>query len=269
MLLTLQGIPKIGDFGLAKRVVGSGDASVDALAGTPHYMAPELFHGEPASHASDVYALGVCYFVLLTGRFPFPSSSLPELMRRVATDPFPRIRAEFPDIPLEMTEVLGRLMDRTPANRPQDAFEAAQLLRAVCGEVRDLDSLLRAAFPRATGVAWTRDGERYRLVLELPDDRRQTVFVEPSPHAVAERLLLIYSICCESNPAWFEAALRLNGEMSHGGLAIRDVDGAARFVMLDTYPRATVDAEEVRRSVLEVAHRADAVEKLLTGRDVH
>jgi serine/threonine-protein kinase len=41
------------------------------------------------------------------------------------------------------------------------------------------------------------------------------------------------------------------------------------FVMVDTYPRATVNPEEIRKSVLEVAYRADAVEKLLTGVDSH
>jgi hypothetical protein len=55
--------------------------------------------------------------------------------------------------------------------------------------------------------------------------------------------------------------------MSHGGLAIREIEGSPQFVMIDTYPRTTVDAEEIRRSVLELASQADAVEKLLTGID--
>jgi len=59
----------------------------------------------------------------------------------------------------------------------------------------------------------------------------------------------------------------LNSEIPHGALAIREVDGAMKFVMVDTYLRATVDVEDVRRSSLEVAYRADAVEKLLTGLD--
>jgi serine/threonine-protein kinase len=55
--------------------------------------------------------------------------------------------------------------------------------------------------------------------------------------------------------------------MAHGGLAIREIDGTPQFVMIDTYPRATVDSEEIRRSVLELASQADAVEKLLTDVD--
>jgi serine/threonine-protein kinase len=61
--------------------------------------------------------------------------------------------------------------------------------------------------------------------------------------------------------------LRLNSEILHGALAIAEMDHEAVFVMIDNYPLATVDPEEIRRSVLEVAHRADAIEKLLTGLD--
>ena len=83
----------------------------------------------------------------------------------------------------------------------------------------------------------------------------------------AERLLLIYSTCSHVEPAYYEHALRLNSEMPHGSVAIRNIDGVPKFVVIDTYPRSTVDAEEIRRSVHEVACRADAIEKLLTGLD--
>jgi serine/threonine-protein kinase len=269
VLLTHQGIPKIGDFGLAKRVMGSEGRLPDLLAGTPNYMAPELFSGNPATPASDVYALGVCYFLLLTGRFPYSGTSLAELIEAVTHAPLPRIRDELPGIPLEMAECLSLLLSKAPSNRPRDGTEAAQLLEAVCGQVRDLNSLLQEAFEGRPDVVWARHGEGYRVNLTFPDGRRQAAFLEPSRHAVSERLLLIYSICCDAQPAYFEQALRLNSEIPHGGLAVRDVDGRPKFVMLDTYPRATVDAEEVRRSVIEVAWRADFVEKLLTGLDVH
>ncbi|HAB12867.1 MAG TPA: serine/threonine protein kinase, partial [Planctomycetaceae bacterium] len=52
-------------------------------------------------------------------------------------------------------------------------------------------------------------------------------------------------------------------------IAIRSIDGTPHFVVIDTYPRATVDAEELRRSVHEVARQADRVERELTGADIH
>ena len=74
-------------------------------------------------------------------------------------------------------------------------------------------------------------------------------------------------MCCPALSVYFEPALRLNSEILHGALAIAEMDHEAVFVMIDNYPLATVDPEEIRRSVLEVAHRADAIEKLLTGLD--
>ena len=269
VLLTHQGIPKIADFGLAKRIMG-GDDPRGILVGTPNFMAPELFEEEPATPASDIYALGVCYYLMLTGSLPFVAGSLPALRERVLSEPVPSVRQQFPDISLEMAECVHLLMAKSPANRPAGGFEAAQLLMAVAGQTRDVESLLTEAFQGTQFVvSWVRNDDRYRVNLTLPDGRRQTVFVEPSDHAAADRLLLLYSVCCEVRPAFYEEALRLNWEIPHGGMAIRDIDGVPMFVMMDTYPRATVDPEEIRRSLLEVAFRADAMEKLLTGADRH
>lgn len=268
VLMTHRSVPKIGDFGLAKRILSGQDSAHGRLVGTPNFMAPELFQGQPATPASDVYALGVCYFLMLSGRLPFVGGSLSALRRSVTSDPLPNIRDFSAEVSLEMAECLSLLTAKSPANRPADGIEAAQLMHAVTGHFRDIESLLTEAFQDAREtISWTRRGSRYRILLDLPDGRRQTVFVEPSDDTTADQLLLMYSVCCDANPEYFEQALRLNSEVPHGSLALRDIDGATKFVMVDTYPRATVDVEEVRRSLLEVAFRADAVEKLLTGFD--
>jgi eukaryotic-like serine/threonine-protein kinase len=265
VLLTHNGIPKIADFGLAKRIAAEGRDT--ELCGTPYFMAPELFAGENASPTTDVYALGVLYYVLLTGEVPYRAGSLRALRRLVRDGPTPNLRESRPDIPLEMAECVDVLLSRTPATRPVDAIAAGQLLRAVGGKARDLESLLTESFEGDSSIAWTRHGQRYDVEVQFLNGRSQSLIVEPSGHAGAERLLLIYSVCCEARSDFYEQALRLNSGLAHGGLAIRDVDGEPMFVMVDTYPRATVDAEEVRRSVLEVAYRADEVEMALTGVD--
>ncbi len=269
VLPTHQGIPKLADFGLAKQVLLGQEHTQQSLVGTPTFMAPELFAGQPATPASDVYALGVCYFHMLTGRYPFVAGSLSGLMNAVAHEPLPAVREMFPDIPLEMAEVLGLLMARSPDNRPPDGTAAVQLLQAVLGEIRDIHSLLREAFGDSDNVSWTREGSRYRLSLTMPEGRRQTLLIEPSDGPNRERLLLIYSVCCKARADWFEEALRLNSEIAYGGISIREVDGTDHFVIVDAYPRATVDVEEIRQSVLEMGYRADAIESLLTDDDIH
>lgn len=268
ILMSHQGIPKLADFGLAKRLAGLQGAP-DGLMGTPHFMAPELFRGQSASPASDVYALGVTYFLMLTGTYPFQAKTMNGLMNSVLHDPIPNLRKLQPEIPLEMAECVNMLMAYSPEQRPANGVAAAQLLSAILGELQDVDWLLREAFGKDSRVSWESENGCYRVRLSLPDGRHQTVFVEPSKHTATERLLLIYSICCPSEPAYYEYALRLNSEIAHGGLAIRNVGGEDHFVMLDSYPRSTVDVEEIRRSVREMAMRSDGVEKLLTGRDLH
>jgi serine/threonine-protein kinase len=269
VMMTLSGVPKITDFGLAKKVHTDLVGEAGYLAGTPHFMAPELFSGGPASTSSDVYALGVMYFVLLTGRLPFTAGKLGELKRAVQEDPLPNPRELVPDLPLEMAECLALLLERCPANRPANAAAAAQLLAAVAGDVPDIESLLVEAFAGRPDISWTRDSERYTLRIVFRDGRKQDVTVEPSTAASAEKLLVISSVCGPANPDYFETALRTNAVMSHGSITIRDLGGRAMFCATNTYPRETVDPEEVRRSVLELAHRADNIERLLTNQDRH
>lgn len=268
VLLSHAGVPKIADFGLAKRV-RSSETEGRFVCGTPYYMAPELFDGAPATPASDVYALGVCFYLMLTGEVPFHAGSFSALSQLVSRTPVPNIRASHPAIPLEMAECVEQMLAKAPTARPRDGVAAAQLLQAVAGHVRDVESLLQESFAGDETISWTREGSKYHVHVKLADGRQQSLFVEPSEHSAAERLLLIYSVCCEARPDYYEEALRTNARLPHGGLAIREIDGRNMFVMVDTYPRGTVDAEEVRRSVLEVAYRADAVEHELTGGDVH
>lgn len=270
ILLTSSGIPKIADFGLAKRISADEHlSSKQYLAGTPNYMAPELFQGAPATATSDVYSLGVCFFVLLTGQLPHRGQTFNSLIQEVVSQAAPSVRDLRPDIPLEISECVALMLDKSPANRFQNGFMAAQFLTAVLGQVKNIEALLHEAFESSPHVTWKRNGQQYILEVKQTGKRKQTVFIEPSAHQMHERLLLIYSTCCDAQPEYYEEALRLNAEISHGGISIREVNGETKFVMVDTFPRTTVDAEDIQKSVMAVAQYADEIEKQLTGDDFH
>jgi serine/threonine-protein kinase len=271
VLLTHQRVPKIVDFGLARRTLLPAGAHGDRqeFVGTPAYMAPELYHGHPATPATDVYALGVSFFQMLTGRCPFEGDDIAELRQKILQDGIPTLRDRCPAVPLEIVECLHQMMAKTPENRPQSGIEAAQLLEAVLGQAEDLESLVQRAFRDHPEIEWRPSLAGFDVRLRLPGNRGQKVFIELSSPAAAEQHVTIGSLCCEAVPAYYETALRLNSEILHGALAIRQMAGESLFVVLDNYPRSTIDPEEIRRSVIEVAHRADAIEKLLTGGDTN
>ncbi|HWL10428.1 MAG TPA: serine/threonine-protein kinase [Planctomicrobium sp.] len=270
VLLTHHGVPKIGDFGLAKRLHGKRvDEVPGTLAGTPHFMAPELFQGMPASPASDVYALGVSMFVMLTGQVPFHAENVAALSKAIQHEAPDNLRVLVPGIPLEVCECVAMMMEKSPSNRPENGVAAAELLKAVLGQLRDIDSLMMTAFKNDPHVEWKRVGKRFELQVTLRHGRKQNVFIETSQHDISERLLQIYSLCCPATPDYFREALRMNSAMPHGSIAVRDIDDQEYFVALNNYPLGTADAEEIRGSVLELANCADAIELQLTGEDRH
>jgi len=101
----------------------------------------------------------------------------------------------------------------------------------------------------------------------LPGDRLQEVVIEATEEANNERFLSVFSICGPADPAFFKYALTLNSHLTFGSISIHDVLGAPMFVMSRTFSRDTVRAEDVRDALLEIARRADHVEKQLTRLD--
>jgi serine/threonine-protein kinase len=269
VLMTLQGVPKIGDFGLAKRLRHESPTSIEGLCGTPGYMAPELFRGDPPSECSDVYALGVTYFYALSGKHPFPAETVTRMMDlALHVDP-PDIREIVPDIQPMMVECLSRLMHKDPAVRIPNAIEAAKVLRSVLDRNRNLGDLVSGAFHEEPRVTVSRAGANFSCRVLLPDGRTQVVIVEESDATTAEPLVTLYSVCGPSDPQFFESALRLTPQMAHGAVGLRELDGKTFFVAQNTYPAATADVDEIRQSVYTLAFHADRLEQLLTGRDDH
>jgi WD40 repeat protein len=138
VLLTRDGTPKLTDFGLAKvaAVTDSPTRSGDIL-GTPAYMAPEQTsdHPQQIGPPADVYALGAILYELLTGRTPFRTAHVLDLLLMVRfTEPLPPGRLQ-PDIPRDLETVCLKCLHKDPRQRYPTALALAEdLRRFVAGE---------------------------------------------------------------------------------------------------------------------------------------
>lgn len=266
VLMTPAGMAKLADFGLVNRP--SDVALAKGMSGTPAYMAPELFRGELASVQSDLYASGVMFFFLLTGTLPFTSEHLPSLMHMHQHAEPPDLRQFVPDIPNDVQEIVRRCLEKDAALRPSSADELANALQVVLYEMRDVDRLIRESV-EPLDCAVFGNGDRYSLVCRVPNNRLQHIYLEIFDDAQADRLITIYSVCCVACSHDFEFALKLNAELMHGGISIREVRGTPMFVMTQTYGLGQVTEESLRQAILEIARGSDWVEQQLTNDDIY
>jgi serine/threonine protein kinase len=130
LMLTRTGRCKVTDFGLARiHDANDGfDLGVEAV-GTPHYMAPEVARGFPATAASDVYSLGCTLYYLLTGRNPFFAPSLVNVVKMHASDPQPDACEARPDLPPTLSQAIQKAMAKKPKDRFESAEQFAKVLR--------------------------------------------------------------------------------------------------------------------------------------------
>jgi eukaryotic-like serine/threonine-protein kinase len=265
VLLTPRGVAKLADFGLVRRLDELAQAGTP-LAGTPTFMAPELFQGTPASPGSDIYALGVMLFYTLSGRLPFAADKISQLIQLHQHQPVPDVREIVATVPDVLVDIVERCLAKSPGKRFANAAELAESLQIATHRLRDTESLVRES---AEGLDCFIQGCRdtFRVILPQPGDRLQEVVIEATEGKNNERFLSVFSVCGPADPAYFKYALTLNAHLTYGSISIHSVLGTPMFVMSRTFPRDTVRTEDVRDALLEIARRADLVEQQLTRQD--
>jgi serine/threonine-protein kinase len=138
VLLTSSGVPKITDFGLAKRLEGdSSQTKSGTLMGTPSYMAPEQARGDvrQVGPSADIHALGAILYELLTGRPPFVSANMMDtIMQVLRNDPVPPSHLQA-KVPPDLETICLKCLQKEPHQRYASAGALADDLdRFLAGE---------------------------------------------------------------------------------------------------------------------------------------
>lgn len=121
---------KILDFGLAALARDARLAPKGAIFGTPEYMSPEQARGEDAVAQSDLYALGILFFEMVTGQLPFRSHDREQLLEMQRSAPPPNPRMLRPDLPPAAEAIILKLLQKSLDKRYKDAHHLQEDLKA-------------------------------------------------------------------------------------------------------------------------------------------
>src|SRR6516162_5731796 len=170
----------LADFGLIKapdeaRLTGTGQ-----FIGTIDYVAPEQIQAEPATAASDIYALAGVLYECLTGEVPFPKPSEAATIHAHVMEPPPRVTDRRPDLPPALDGVIAQGMAKDPSSRPS---RAAELIQAASQALSSSAAGLAVAEPRRDGTA---EHERRVQTTKVPAIASPSGTAEPSDAAAGD-----------------------------------------------------------------------------------
>lgn len=129
LLQTTDGTLKVADFGLARaNLVDEAAVGPATVCGTPPYMAPEILQQKRADWRADQYSLGVTFYELLTGRYPFDARQI-VLLSTGADVPIPDVQALNPNVSKNVASIIRRMLNADPQRRFADWSELTEALK--------------------------------------------------------------------------------------------------------------------------------------------
>ncbi len=131
VLISPDGAVKVTDFGIAKSVSDLGLTEAGLALGTAHYFSPEQAKGERVVPQSDIYAVGVTLYEMLTGRLPFESENVMGLAYKHISEEPPSARNLNPSVPPRLDAIVLKSMAKDPQQRFGSAAEMEKALRAI------------------------------------------------------------------------------------------------------------------------------------------
>lgn len=124
VFLTPDGTIKLGDFGIATFMNASNHVTrTQAVVGSVHYLAPEVAGGHIATPQSDIYALGVTFFELVTGNVPFEADNPVDVCFKQINEKFPNIKKFNSNVPDSICDVIYKATQKSPLKRYQSVYD--------------------------------------------------------------------------------------------------------------------------------------------------
>ncbi|MFT4725717.1 MAG: serine/threonine protein kinase [Granulosicoccus sp.] len=164
IMLAENGDVKLLDFGIAVGIRdGGGLKNKGPTLGTPNYMSPEQILGRELGPPSDFYSLATVLFELLTGRQLFKAKKVKDLFRTVVHERAPRLIDIRPDLPVELSDVIAKALEKKPKDRYQAGRDMAEALEC---------------FEEMFGLVEKRPAAQQRLIRELQGQRFFSQFSE-------------------------------------------------------------------------------------------
>ncbi len=147
VLVSGDGRVKITDFGIARSEDPSATLDTD-IYGTPYYMAPEQVQGRPLDARTDVFALGVVVYEMLTGTRPFPGATVAEVAHRIVYGVPSEPEVDGKPLSAAVREVLHQALAKDPGDRFPTAGALATAVHDLAEATGNLDLDATTAFPR-------------------------------------------------------------------------------------------------------------------------
>lgn len=247
VLIDRNGDAYISDFGVARSLVSGGITQTGAVVGTPDYLSPEQARGDAVDGRSDLYALGLLLYEMLTGTMPFSGGTVSEILaQRMLRSP-PPVSNLRPQTPPWLTRLVDRLLRTQPAHRLQSADEVIRAIdrrevprdfRPTRGAWIALATVAVVALAAVGLWQWQRNAAPVGVVTVAPLHRLLVLPIEAPTGQVGDA------------HATALGALLRDGLSSVAGLAVVDEARTQQALrQLDPTGTAKVDATALRRVI--------------------
>lgn len=152
ILLDEDGNAYLTDFGIARDIEGDVNLAEDennTMHGSPKYISPEHLRRKEITHRSDIYSLGILMYEILTGRTPYESEEMLQLLQQHVRAPMPSLQEKNPDLPPELNQPIQQATVKDPLSRYESVLDFSNDFQMIIRQLKYPDST--ATFGIAAG----------------------------------------------------------------------------------------------------------------------